>query len=359
MNQNNQKLVVRDYPVALWLFGVLTGGYALYTYFRMPSQTAIIAAGAGISALIFLLTTVVTVTADRQTGMLTIRNTGILIHRRREIPIAEIAAIELEHSYSSGSYRHSAPTYRIVVFTKGNEKIPLRASYTSGRLAHEARLKRLRQFLNVGGTTSLTDMFQGTLTQAAEQFRQEQESITGRQDEERVTDGVRWTLQTRAAGGAPLSVWHSPDFHWPDNFLYLVQKAPGQQSTGGVMALMSKTLLKTSLNLYGFRNEMTLGMERASQLAPLDPQLEPHFMAFTSDPAGARQILNPWVQMPLAAWVQKYPVRPGEGGSILQLVVLFCPQGVYLAMLGLLNPEFLEELTRLGVELVKAQGGTR
>jgi hypothetical protein len=76
-------------------------------------------------------------------------------------------------------------------------------------------------------------------------------------------------------------------------------------------------------------------------------------MAFTSDPAGARQILNPWVERPLADWAQKYPLKQGNTN---QLAVIFSPQGVYLATMGLVNPEFLQELTALGVELVKAQG---
>ncbi len=35
---------------------------------------------------------------------------------------------------------------------------------------------------------------------------------------------------------------------------------------------------------------------------------------------------------------------------------MFCPTGVYLATLGVLKPEQVNELTALGVEMVKAQG---
>jgi len=37
-------------------------------------------------------------------------------------------------------------------------------------------------------------------------------------------------------------------------------------------------------------------------------------------------------------------------------VVLFSPNGVYLAKLGVLQPDQVEELTDLGVEMVKTQG---
>ncbi len=353
---DDQKLVMCDFPIALWLFGLAAGGYAAYAFLKAPGQIVVIAVGAGIFALICLTATILTVTADRIRGILTIRYTGLLIRKRREIPIAEIAAVELEQSRSS----NSSSTYRIVVVTRNNERIPLRSYYSGGFLMQQARAKRLRDFLGVGGMDmSLSGMFTAASAQAAEAFRQEQESITGSQDEEHVTDGVRWKLQTRAAGGSPVSVWQSPDFQWPGHFLYLVQKMPGQRSTGGVMSLMGKTLLNTSMKIYGFGGEMTPGLERASQLSPLDPQLEPLFFAYTSDPAGARQILNPWVEMPLADWAQKYPVRQTDSGSVIQLAVLFSPQGVSLAIMGLLNAEFLEELTRLGVELVKAQGGAK
>lgn len=361
MNHNYQKLVLRDFPIALWLFGLASGGYAIYAYITMPKQIIAIAVSAAISALIFLLTTVMTLTVDRARGTLTIRHTGLLIRKTKEIPITNIAAIEIERSSSLDNTTHrSLPTYRIVVITKGNEKIPLHAYYSSNLRGYLAQANRLRQFLGVGGAdASPAKILQVASMEAAEQFRREQESITGRQDEERITDGVRWKLQTLAVGSTPISRWHSPDFQWPGHFLYLAQKIPGQPSTGGLMALMGKMLFKTSLGLYGFHSEMTPGIENAVLLSPLDPQLEPHFLAFTSNPAGARQILNPWTQIPLTEWARKYPARQSGPDSVQQLVVLFGPQGVYLASPGLVNPEFLEEFSRLGVELVKAQGGTR
>jgi hypothetical protein len=360
VNQKNDKLVLRDIPFSLWLFGILSLVYGVYSYLQRPDQWVIAAIGAGIFLLILLLTSVLTVTADRATGTLTIQHSGLLHRKVREVPIADIAAVELERSYSSGSRHNSSPAYRIVVVTKNNETIPFRSYYSSGLLVHQARVKRLQEYLGVGGMDlSLKGMIQAASTQAAGQFRQEQESITGSQEQEHVTDGVRWRLTTRAAGANPISVWHSNDFEWPGHFLYLAQKVTGQSSTGGVMALMGNRLLKTSMTIYGFEGEMTPGLENASQLSPLDPQIEPLFFAFTSNPAGARQILNPWVVMPLAAWAQKYPLRQINTGLGNQLAVLFGPRGVSLAMLGLIHPELLEELTRLGVELVKAQGGGR
>lgn len=43
----------------------------------------------------------------------------------------------------------------------------------------------------------------------------------------------------------------------------------------------------------------------------------------------------------------------------LQLVVMFSPQGVYVGCMGTMIPEAIEEMTRLGVEIVKNQVMTR
>lgn len=357
MDEKNDKLVLRDMPITLWVFGILCAAVGVYWYLQAPTQWIALAIGSGIFLLVFLFSSMLTVTADRSRGTLTLRYASPLRRKIREILIDDIASIELERSFSSSDSSSSRPTYRIVVVTKNNEAIPLRSYYTSGLLAHQRRIKRLRQFLNVGGMdSSLAGIFQTASAQAAEQFRQEQESITGSQEEERLTDGVRWKLQTLAMGGTPVSRWISPDFRWEGHFLYLTQKVQGQGAQSGLMAAMGKMLFRTSLKLYGFAPEMTPGLDHAALLTPLDPQLEPYFLAFTSDPAGARQILNPWVQMPLTAWAQKYPIRQGDSR---QLAVLFGPQGVCLAIAGIVNAEFLDELTALGVELVKAQGGAR
>jgi hypothetical protein len=327
----------------------------LFVYQSRTGQLTVPMIVGGIGLLIFLLSTILTVKADRSTGLLTIQRAGLFRRFKREIPISEILAIQLEHSIShSSSSRRSTSVYRIVAITKGQEVIPFRNSYSSGQWAKEAKAKKLREFLGVGGADgSLGGKFQEASGKAVEQFKQEQEAITGSQETEQITDGVHWKLETKAMGGTPVSRWFSPDFRWEGNFVYLTQKMQGQGSQSGLMSLMGKMLFKTSLSLYGFPADLTPGLDSAETLAPLDANIEPHFMAFTSDPAGARQILNPWVERPLADWAQKYPLKQGNTN---QLAVIFSPQGVYLATMGLVNPEFLQELTALGVELVKAQG---
>ncbi|MBN2549064.1 MAG: hypothetical protein JXB15_07905, partial [Anaerolineales bacterium] len=90
-------------------------------------------------------------------------------------------------------------------------------------------------------------------------------------------------------------------------------------------------------------------------LDPLDPRLEPHFAALTSDPYGSRQLLNPWVVNPLEQWAGLHPLKQIQGKNQAgQLVVLFSPSSLYVCMFNASSPEFSQEVTRLGVDLTRA-----
>lgn len=139
-------------------------------------------------------------------------------------------------------------------------------------------------------------------------------------------------------------------------FLFLAQKVSGQ-STGGLLAALGKALFQQSISLYGFGADDTPNVSQAVTLEPVPPLIDFHFTAFTNNQAESRQILNPWTQNPLAEWAQRHPLQqfqPQAGFS--QLVVLFSPNGVYVATLGNLQPDQVAELTDLGVEMVRTQG---
>jgi hypothetical protein len=117
--------------------------------------------------------------------------------------------------------------------------------------------------------------------------------------------------------------------------------------------------IKKAIAAYGFQADDTPGLNQAAALAPLDPALEPHFMAYTNNPASARHMLNPGAAMPLAAWAGRYPLKQFQMGSNSgQLVMLFGPNGVYLATMNRLLPDQANELAALGVELVKSQSSS-
>jgi len=355
MNSQENTLTIKEYPWFEWLFGLILISICASSAANLRDQWVVPLVTGGLGILFFALSTILIVQADRTTGILTIRRISLLKRGLQEIPITSITAVQLE-THRSHSSDGNSTTYRIVVITNENQSIPFRNSYSSGRLGKEARVKKLRDFLGVGGMDfSLGGLLQNANAQAQQQFQQEQESITGSQAEEHLTDGVHWKLITRAMGGSPLTQWFSPDFKWDGNFLFLTQKMQGQGSQRGLMNVMGKMLFRTTLSLHGFPPDLTPGLETASVLSPLDALLEPHFMAFTSQPAGAQRILNPWAARPLADWVKSHPLT---SNSTSQLSVLFSPQGIYITTMGLAHVEFVEELAGMGAQLVKTQGSS-
>lgn len=209
--------------------------------------------------------------------------------------------------------------------------------------------------LSKGFDESPQGVFRAAQQVGAKAAQRQQESFTGPNEAMRVTDGIHWQLESIGIGGGPGTRWSSPDFKMRDGFLYLAQKVAGQSDLG-ILTPLSSMLFKQSIALYGFDLFDTPNIASA-QGYKLTPSLETHFTAFTSNPREARQVLNPWVQNPLEAWGTKYPLRQFQSGTrFSQIVILFNPNGVHIATLGVLQPDQVEELTHLGMELIKAHG---
>lgn len=188
-------------------------------------------------------------------------------------------------------------------------------------------------------------------------IEKQQETLIVDRQQTRETNGVRWELQSVIARNVPVTRWFSPDFKTESGFLFLSQRILGQQPGWGLLASIGKTLFRASISLYGFKPDITPDLSCIDTLSPLEFSLEPHFTAFTCDSDVARKILNPRVIMPLRNWAERYPMRQLQQGRFGQLIILFCHNGVYLATLNVLQPDQVDELTVLGVELVKAQVG--
>jgi len=352
MDTQNNTLTIREYPLGAWGIGVLMFAIAGFTAVGASGDWSItlIAGAAGLLFIIF--GTILVVKADRTSGTLMIFRMGLLRRYVREIPIADVAAVHLETSGGSSS------TYRIVVITKDNETIPFRTVYTSGTITKEAKAKKLREFLGVGGVDmSLGGMLQQATSMAQQVFQEKQEAMTGPEDEEHITEGVHWKTQTVAFGGTAVTRWFSPDQQCPGGFVFLAQKVVGQISAaGGLLGGMSKLFYQEVIGMYGFGSEETPSLDSAVLLASFDPQLDPHFSVFTSDPQAARQYLA-WSVSPLVDWATRYPLKQMQSARELfgQLIVMICPSGTYVASMGNMIPEAVQELTNLGVALVKGK----
>jgi hypothetical protein len=352
MDTQNNMLTIREYPLGEWGFGLLMLLVAGFTAVGASGDWSITLIAGVAGVLFILLGTILVVQADRVNGMLTIRRTALLRKRYvREIPITDIAALQLEASQGSS-------TYRIVVVTKENETIPFRTVYSSGKATKEARAKKLRDFLGVGGADmSAGGMFHLASSLAQQVFQEKQEVLTGPEAEEHVTEGVHWKTQTLAFGGTVVTRWFSPDQQCPGGFVFVAQKVVGQPAVaGGLLGGMNKLLYHELIGIYGFGGEETPGLDSAMLLAAFDPQLDPHFSVFTSDPQAAQQTLA-WSVAALVDWATRYPLKQMQPTRQLfgQLVVMICPGGTYVASMGNMIPEAVQELTNLGVALVKGK----
>jgi hypothetical protein len=354
METKNDRLTIRDYPFLLWLIGLLALGFAVMAFIQKPTQLIGPVIGGFIFLMVFLTSSVMTVTADRTTSLLTVKHSSPLRCKVIEVPISDITAVELERSTSTTSGNYSS-SYRIAFTTRDNQTIPLHSYYSNGSVSMQSRATRLREFLGVGGLDISTGgIIKQGIQMAQQHFQEQQEALTGSQDEEHITNGIHWKIQTVTMGASPVSRWFSPDFHCASCFVFLAQKVVGQKTvTGG----LGKILFQTTVGLYGFSAEDTPDLASANVLSPIDATLDSHFSALTSDNAAAQKILNPSSISLLIDWGTRYPLKQVQKAGLFgQLVVMFSPRGLFVASLGTMIPEALDEMTNLGIALIKAQG---
>jgi hypothetical protein len=358
MDNQIPELTLRKFPIGNYVIGIIFLALAAIDHSWSVGSFNFILFMLEIAIGLFLILSgsILTIHADRASQMLMVSFRSLFHGSIQKIPIAEIAAIQLEISTSGRNRSSGGPTYQIVAVRKDGQRVHFFLYFSSRDKDKDRMVGKLRAFLGVGGDdTGLGNLIQDASEMARHQFQEQQEPITGDEMEERITDGVHWTLETKAFGGMPVSRWHSPDFRCEGTFLYLTQIEEGEGTHGGLMAAMGKMVYKTSMTLFGFTGDLTPNESHGELLAPLDPQLEGAFSAYTSDSSRARQILNPGAIQALTSWTQSHPLTKNNRTD--QLYVLFSPLGLYLATMGLTNPGFLDDTAKLGAALIKAQGG--
>lgn len=332
--------MIRDVPIFQWVFGILFAGVGFLVINQGgPQVFGGIFAAVGVGFLLF--SSILTITADRMTRTLKLDYRSALRHTLKQTPFDEIAGINVERNANS---RKGGFTYRLTLLRKDGQVIPFRSSSSSGWKGKERRAGQLREFLGIQDSNSIpAGILPAELSRAAEIHE---------------TNGVHWQIQPMYTAGssAPTGArWHSPDFKTPGIFLFVAQKAEGQSSQG-FLASLGSMFIRQALSFHGFSPEDTPGLEQAVTLAPLEPELDRHFMAYTNSPSSAHQLLNSRITAQLAGWAARYPLKQLQRGSGNgQLMTLFGPNGVYLATLNLLQPEQANELVSLGVELIKSQ----
>jgi hypothetical protein len=361
----SERLIFRDFPFGQWVAGLGSLAAAVFFFVSSANYPAYLLGVIGL--LLLFLPTALTITADKTTRTLTLRY-GLFIPRSVKVmSFDEIKTIHVDSHTSrehTDGHTHQVTNYRLQAVKKDGKILPFRAYYSSDFFLKDQRAKKLRAFIGLEDAFDETPL--GILTGgpkiAQPILAQQQAAFTGDNNQTRDTGGVKWQLQTLALGATPVTRWYSQDFTTPGTFLYVSQKVQGQKTLygDGFMASLGKTLFKQVFSMFGFSGNDIPDVEQANVFGPLDPSLESNFSAFTDEPNSARQLLNPWVQMPLAQWAQKYPLKQAQSRARFgQISIMYCPTGTYIATLGTLQPDQVDELAALGIELVKAQGGPR
>ncbi len=357
MNTPNE-YALKEYPIVSMLFGLGTIAGAFYFYFRMnqwiPAAILLV-----IGLLMVLFSSVLEINGNRITRTLSISRRGLIQRYYREISFDEIAAIQVAVHHGTDSDGDSTTNYRIEIALKNNEIVPLRKSYSSGRRSKEKKAQALREFIGVGGMpSSMGGMFNAAIEMAKKtatpQMREEQESITGNQDQIHERNGVRWQLKTLGFGNMAIARWNAIDYALPPTrFLYLVQKREGQieiPSVGFLDSVQDK-LFSQSLKIYGFEEK-----DAPDAANGIQPKLEQHlselFSAHASDEVLVNHILNAQTKTLLTDWAIKHPASKDTSE---QMAILYSPTGLYLSMPGYINAEYLEALAEFGTKLFLAQ----
>lgn len=339
------KLVIREYPIWLWLSGLITcliGVYVLRGKEGMiPGAIAILIG----LILALVIAHIVMIDADKNDGSLRIRYVAVLHRENKEFLLSDIAAVDVESSSGSeGGY-----VYRVVFTLRTGEIAPLYSFYSSGYRSKEKRARRLSEFIGVPGPAP----------EPANPLQRFGQTLRGPFTlvQEGETAGVHWQVESGGYGASPVTRWSSPDFVFSGGFLLLAQKPEAMTDFpgGGLMKAVTGLLYRPLLAMYGFQAEDTPGLDNA-QTVPLDIGLEKTFFAYASDPEAARRQLNPWVGTLLSQWSNQNPlkiVQDATQGQCGQLVVLYSPHKLYVAVFNSLDAQQTEDLIRLGVDLTR------
>lgn len=290
-----------------------------------------------IVACVALLTATITrVTADAVEGKLVVRESSPLRTTMRRYPFSEILAVGVDSETGTrGRHLHS-----LVMVTAAGERIMLMGPSSGEPLIRE-RAEALRRFLGLHPASGPLACFRSN----------------------GVTDGVAWRLETLVSPPgererAPVTHWISEAFAAPEGFLCLAQTVGGVSGNVGdwlTQVVGEEAIDRFLLTLYRFPEPLAPDVAHARPVDLRDEGLASTFHAFSSDPDGAHALLTPAVASLLAGWATRHPiplVQIGDRGDQGQLVVLFSPRGLYLALLGHPPASQSAEMVALGAALV-------
>jgi hypothetical protein len=138
----NEQVVFRDYPLTLWLFGIpflLVGTVFAGIPVERDLGIALLLGG----VVFIALPSILTVTVEPARGMLNLRYRSLIRASTKMYPLNEISVVNVAED-SEGERM-----YRLELFLRSGEVVPLRWGYLVGKRRHERQAHRLRSVLGL------------------------------------------------------------------------------------------------------------------------------------------------------------------------------------------------------------------
>lgn len=347
---DTSQVIWKEYPFLSVGMGVVFAVFGLFAAGRpagLVPGLVLILIGLGLAVG---LAAVTTVAVDRGRGTVGLTRRWLYRRTAREVPLADVAGVRVEHSTPSPRQRMRGerPGARVVLVRQSGEVVPLQSAYTSAHRAVKAKAQILREAIGLPPET-------GNVLDAAWQVASRSPAL-GRDG---VTDGVPWRVEVLPLNRMTITRWQTAAVVFPQGFVYVGQKPRGSRdvAAGGLLGGMVQLALRTSLSMYGFAPHELPGFDNAVPVPLPDDRLAGDFGACSSEPHLAQQFLNPAVSAALAAWADAHPLgkvqrnRPGEFG---QLALVCGPEGLSLSFQAALQPPMLDAVAQMGAQIVRA-----
>ena len=146
---SNVQIVFKDYPLILWLMGVLflfVGAAFPFGHDAEGVQARVLMLLGG--GLFIAFPCILIVTVDRTRGMLNLRYRSLIRGSAKAYPLSEVCFVTVAED------REGERMYRLELILWSGQVVPLRTFYSVGKGHHERRARRLRSELRVGGEVS-------------------------------------------------------------------------------------------------------------------------------------------------------------------------------------------------------------
>ena len=142
----SEQVVFKDYPLWLWLPGVVT--LALAPWVSEKTWESLLLSVMGVALIGF--DSILTVTVDHRRGTLNLHYRSLFRVSTKAYPLSEICFVNVAED-SEGERM-----YRVELILRSGQVVPLRNVYSVGKTRQERRAQRLRSVLRVASELPAT-----------------------------------------------------------------------------------------------------------------------------------------------------------------------------------------------------------